>query len=366
MEAQLRATMKQTDSNTGNATSNVERILEKDDRLLDGLEKILPYLSSNNKDLDDTEEVQRLCQALKACTSDEIRSRMDVAYLDAAHATSRQANGINGKPNKLQHQRESLNAELDELCREIDGLSTMAVDNQYLHPIMQANEGAKIDSDASNAAWTDYMSSTLQYLTSRLDFVGEHSLDQREHGKAIKAMSSILEEVLAATADKTKEAELHPRSPTKQTQRGLKPLRLVQANLSDTQDPASQMLRQLDIRNGDTTNSAALAQQVTEAMKEKEMQLSSLRTSSERSMADQIALSLAAVNTDVQSLMRAIFANSHYGTAHTEGDRVRSTMQALEVETQELGEKMREIDVDNISKALRPKQQKWLEQLKQR
>ena len=368
LQAQLRATIKRTDSGTGTVPQNVERMLEKDDRLLDGLEKVLPYLTADDDTIDSKDEVHRLCQALKTYTSAEIRSRIDTAYLDAASAASNHANGVYGRANKMQDQYESLRAELEELCREIDGLSTMAVDSQYRNPIAQASEIAKLDTEVTNSSWAEYMASTLQYLAARLDLISEHSHDQQEHAKAAKAISAILEEVLAMSAKKgtSPEPGSNPRSPVKRAQTGLKPLRLVQANLSDAQDPVSQTLRQLDVRVGDTTDSLTLSQQLLAAANDKEDQLSNLRISSERSMADQIAQSLAGADLNLQRLLDAVFVNSTHGSIHMESKDVRAGTQDLETQTQDLGERMRDIDMDMTTKDVQAKQRRILEQLAKR
>lgn len=359
LQASLRTAIAQHESTSGTLQPNVERVLEKDNRLLDGAEKILPHISNDEDSFSHIQEAERLCDALKALTSADIRARIDAAYLEGAHHYTSQANGLNGKASRETQQFASLNAELDELCREIDGLSTMAVENQYRHPITRANNAAKADSEVEKAVWAEYLSSAIQYSTARMEYLLEQLEDQRAHASAAKTMSAALEEVLAASAEHAGDSQRTSRSPVKQAQKGLKPLRLVQANLSDAQDPASQLLRQLDVRLSGELSDAALAKVTAQ----KSEGLSALRTSTEHSNADQIAQSLSHADKDTQQLLTAVFAHSKFSTVNLESEQVRHGIDGLEAQTQDLGEKMRTLDVETILKAARSRQTILLENL---
>lgn len=357
LQAKFRSSIKPSESSSNSIQPNVERVLEKDDRLLDGLEKVLPHLSTGNEDSTDTEETERLCQALKLLTNADIRARMDAAYLDGAHVRASHVNGVHGKASREAQQLASLNAELDELCREIDGLSTMAVENQYRSPIMDAKGAAKANAEVGRASWAEYLNSAIQYSTSRMEHLLDQLEDQQAHTSATKAMSAALEEVLAASADKQGDPQRATRSPTKSKQKGLKPLRLVQANLSDAQDPASQLLRQLDVRISGKLDETTLSK----ASAERVRKLQVLQQNTERGVSDHIAQSLAGADADVQQLLAAVFAHSQYGTIHLESEGVRDGVAGLEAQTQDLSDRMRHLDLDAIVKASQAKQRALLE-----
>lgn len=362
LQSKFRAATKHSESATGNAQPNVERVLEKDDRLLDGLEKVLPHLSWGGGNDASAEEMEKLCQALKILISSDIRARIDAAYLEGASQNSASANGANGKYSRESRQLTSVNAELEELCREIEGLSTMAVDNQYHNPIVSATSTAKADAEIEKAAWAEYLSSAINYSTGRMEHLLKQLEDQRAHSSATKAISAALEQVLEASKDRHDDSQHGPKSPVKSMQKGLKPLRLVQANLSDAQDPASQLLRQLEVRlpgELDTSN-------LSDASSEKLDKLLALRASSERSISDHIAHSLSTTEHDAQQLLRAVFAHSQYGSAHLESKEVRSGLDGLESQTQGVSERMRILDIEGITKATGERQAKLLEQLGQR
>ena len=109
--------MKQTEGSTDGIQSSVDRILEKDDRFLDGLEKVLPQLATASDASGSLDDIDLLCQALVVQSNADIYSRMDSAYRTTAQPVNRALNGGSG-PTQLQvasHQRDELRSQLEEL-----------------------------------------------------------------------------------------------------------------------------------------------------------------------------------------------------------------------------------------------------------
>ena len=362
LRGRLSASVKQGPGASGSIQSNVERALEKDDRLLDGLEKIIPHSRSQRDGSANSEEVERLCQALTVQSGAEIRSQIEAVYFAGSKVNAAQSNAshADGVAADMQQQRELLQAELDELCREIDGLSTMAVDSRYRHPISRALETAKANSEMERATWSEYFSATIQYLAARLDTINDHFRDTEAHTSALKTTSITLECLLSVKADPKQESHVGTQSPTKQLQRGLKPLRLVQANLSDTHDPTSQLLRCLDIHLADAKKSAKLSERLTAAMNEKSENLSALFSASEQGVSDQVAGSIGKADGDVHALLAALHAQSKISTVNMIDEGIQSGIDNLEQQTQKQSDEMRELDMDEIVKMIRVKQQALL------
>ncbi len=357
LQVRLEHATRQAESSSTGIMPMVERLLEKDDRLLDGLEKVLPKLTANGTDSGELDEVERLCQALTVLSTHEIHARIDATYNTAVRKYSTQANGHRRKPSSqsLESQRDSLRTELEELCREIDGLSTMAVESQYRTAISRALQAAMSDNEVEQTAWAEYMSSALQYLTARLEATDDTSHDLRTHSSAVRAISAAFRGT-QTTSNKRHGSPLKVHSPIKQSQKGLKPLRLVQANLSESHDPVSQLLRQLDVRVPDQSDSNKLAETITTSTNDKIEQMSSLATVTERGVSDQLALSLAKADTDVQTLLAAVFEHSPYATVRLADQEATEGIDELERKTQSLSEQMRELDVDRIGRDVKKKQ----------
>ncbi|KAK5163228.1 uncharacterized protein LTR77_010814 [Saxophila tyrrhenica] len=362
LQARLERASKQAEHSSTGILPMVERLLEKDNRLLDGLEKVLPKLTANATDAAELDEVERLCQALTVLSTQEIHARIDATYNAAIRDYSSQTNGSRKRQSSqsLESQRDSLRAELEELCREIDGLSTMAVEAQYRTAISRALQSAMSDNETEQAAWAEYMSSALQYLTVRLEATDETSRDIRAQRSALKTINAAFQAIQASSSD-SKAAQNRAQSPVKQSQKGLKPLRLVQANLSESHDPVTQLLRQLDVKVTDSGDGSQFTGSLAASTKDKLEKLSSLATISERGIADQLAQSLAEADADMQTLLAAVFEHSPYGTVRLADQGATDGIEDLEQKTQILGEKMRGLNVEQIAKEVKKRQQVLLQ-----
>ncbi|KAK3705652.1 hypothetical protein LTR37_013260 [Vermiconidia calcicola] len=360
IQSRVERSLKQAERATSSVQPLVETVLDKDDRLLDGLEKVLMQLSSSMTESEGSAEVDRLCQALTTLSSEEIHARIDSTYHTAAKAHSSHANGTHQSPSRnLWAQHESLRMELENLCREIDGLSSMAVDTQFRSPLSKALHAADSDSAVQKTTWIEYLSITLQYLTDRLGAMNDGSQQLRAQSHALKSILATLGGILAADTKK-QISQASTRSPTKPSQQGLKPLRLVQANLSDSHDPAAQLLRQLDVRPAGPGDTAQLAGSLLSWTRERNVKLLSLADSSADSVAEQIAQSLAKVDEDLQALISRTFAYSNSRKVHLASKGITDGIESLEYRTQETGNEMRELNAQDVSQAIIEKQHRFL------
>lgn len=363
LQTRIEQSVKQSENATEGIQSTVERLLEKDDRLLDGLQKVLPQLSDAAIGSGSSDEVDGLCKALITYTSAEINARIDAAFRSTTQANDHQTNGhVNGTrtPSTTSSQGESLRAELEELCREIDGLSTMAVDNQYRNPISRSLQTAKSESNDDKAQWMRYMGDALQYLIRRLESLEDGTLKLRSQNSALRTVSTALDSVLAMKIERKPSFQALSQSPSKASQKGLKPLRLVQANLSESQDPAAQLLRHLDVRVADSRDSAQLAESLDAAVVDKTNKLAALSTRTEGAITDQISRSIAKAAANCSALRSGVYAYSPYETINLVSGNITAGIDNLEQKTQSLSEEMRQLDIDRIGGIVREKQKNIL------
>ncbi|KAK5686480.1 hypothetical protein LTS10_002599 [Elasticomyces elasticus] len=361
LESSLKASAQQADAAVGGMPNSVNRVLEKDDRLLDGLQKLLPKLADRETDQDVGMEVDRLCQLLAALSAQEIRLRLDSAYEACAGTVSSTANG---HKIETQRQQQSLKDELAELSSEIDGLATMAVDGQYRVPIMRDLQSTTSDADTDRSRWSEYVATALQYLTSRLTALEQHYQHLHAHRGALSQLTNALDEACTAsspTPQTTQQAP--PRSPaTPSSVKGLKPLRLVQANFSEPQDPVTQLLRSFDIRVADTGDTSKLIAVLEQASSDRRARLAQLRESTERTVSDQLGETIVKADESVRDLLTALYAHSPYGTVRLADAETETGISQLEAKTQDLGEEMRTLDVDSIARKVREQQRQILGQ----
>lgn len=336
----------------------------KDDRLLDGLRKLLPRISDSSLDRDEAADVEQLCSALTILSVKEIHARLDSVYRQTVADYSRRRNGTSEKSlsESQMKQRDNARVELKELGSEIDGLVGIVVDHQHRKPLQKGLLAARADSQLQKAQWSEYTVTALLYLTSRLDAIGDHVQHLRAHSNALTTISGVLEETIATQVPRGGQSASSPIA-DRSGAKGLKPLRLVQANRSETQDPAVQFLRQHDIRVPENSTSAKFAEILDSALRERQERLFTLAHGTEQTIADTITQSLAKADADLQALLESVFAHSKYNSVKLVDGQVQAGLEKLERETQRIGDEMRELDVDAIARTVKVKQNEVLKKL---
>lgn len=360
LKERLRSSMAQTEVALTNFPTKVERLLEKDDRMLDGLQKVIPKLSGDTNDGDSLQEVDQLCHAFTILEAKAIRAKIDALYQDQHSDQSKATNGYSPSSGKEQ---QSVRAELEELSSEIDGVLALVAENYYRIPITKRLGNAQSESRNEAARWSEYLGSTLTYLSSRLESLTQHFQHLHTHRAALDAISQTLQKALAAPPAKAEEAQ--PASAkTDQAQKGLKPLRLVQANLPEAPDATAQLLRHLDIKHSDLTDTAKLSQTLQSAKVERQNNLVSFTSSTEASLTRQLGESLNRADVDARDLLSAVFAHSQFGERRLTDEEAQRELDVLEGRTQTIGEQMRRLDVEGLAGDVRRLQRNFLAQEK--
>lgn len=218
LHERLRSSMVQAENASTSLPSKVERLLEKDDRLLDGLQKIVPKLQGNQSDSQGLGQVEKLCHAFTILEAKAIRTQIDATYKrNLPNSTT------NGHASTNDQEHQAVRAELAELSSEIDGLVTLVAENYYRAPITKHLGSARTESHGEAARWSEYLGSTLHYLAARLESLNEHFQHLHAHRAALAAVSQTLDKTLAAPSTKAQDAPQTPTSKFAQAQRGLKP-----------------------------------------------------------------------------------------------------------------------------------------------
>ena len=355
LHERLRLSMAQAENASTSLPSKVERLLEKDDRLLDGLQKIVPKLQGNDSDTQGLDQVEKLCHAFTILEAKAIRTQIDATYKRNLRNST-----TNGHASINDQEHQAVRAELAELSSEIDGLVTLVAENYYRAPITKHLGSARTESHGEAARWSEYLGSTLHYLAARLESLNEHFQHLHAHRAALAAVSQILDKTLAAPSTKAQDAPQTPTSKFAQAQKGLKPLRLVQANLPEAPDASAQLLRHLDIRQPDTADVAKLSQNLHNVKLERHDKLATFAANTDESLTKLLRDSLNRADVDARDLLSAVFAHSQYGERRLVDEDVQRELDVLEGRTQTVGEQMRHLDVDGLASDVRKLQRSIL------
>lgn len=357
----LRTSATNADTAITSLPNNIKRAFEKDDRVLDGLQKIVSRFDGSNQDQTPLEEVERLCRAFTVLQASAIRLRVDRAYQSAlANAAPR----VNGRSTSLgSGEQRAIRAELHELSGEITSLLSLVAENHHRAPIATSLRQARDDAEAESAKWSEYTACVLLYLTARLEVLDEHFKHVCAYQCALGALGNELDTMLAPAKDAggfQTVLQSKPMSPHK----GLKPLRLVQANFSEMAEPTVQLLRLLDIKDaihsGDVKQRKSL-QSVTGARRSK---LAELEMTTEQTLASQMARSMRKCEEDAWSLQGAVYADSKFGSIELVEETLQAHVDVLEERTQLLSKKLRSLDLERLSRQMESDQYKLLGQNK--
>lgn len=359
LHERLRSSLTQAEAVSESLPSKVERLLEKDDRTLDSLQKVVPKLQGNDGENGTLDQISQLCHAFEVLEGQAIRARIDAIYQDNLAKGS--TNTTNGHSLSDTQEQQAVRAELAELSSEIDGLLTLVAENYYRAPITKRLGNARTESNVEAARWSEYLGSTLHYLTSRLESLDDHFQHVRAHRAALAAVSQTLDKTLASPAAKS-EVTQPAAAKASQAQRGLKPLRLVQANLPEAPDASAQLLRLLDIRQPDPVNVAKFSQDLQAARIDRQDKLSSFASTTDESLTKLLGESLHKADVDARDLLSAVFAHSQYGERRLADEEVQKELDVLEGRTQTVGEQMRRLDVDGLASDVRRLQRSVLNQ----
>ena len=80
LHERLRSSITQAETSSTSLPSKIERLLEKDDRLLDGLQKIVPKLQDQDGNSEDLDQVEKLCHAFTILEGRAIRAQISDTY----------------------------------------------------------------------------------------------------------------------------------------------------------------------------------------------------------------------------------------------------------------------------------------------
>jgi hypothetical protein len=359
LHERLRLSMNQAESASADLPVKFERLLEKDDRMLDSLQKIVPKLQDNTSDSETLDQINKLCHAFTILETRAIRAKINATYRNGLRDTS--SAKTNGHSRNDLQEQDAVRAELAELSSEIDGLVALVTENHYRIPITKRIGNARTESHGEAARWSEYLGSTLHYLTARLESLNEQFEHVHAHRAALATISQTLDKTLAAPSTKSEDTQ-PVTTKAAQAQRGLKPLRLVQANLPEAPDASAQLLRHLDLRLPDSAAADApkLSQVLQSAKVDRQDKLAAFASSTEESLTKLLGESLNKADVDAKDLLGAVFAHSQHGERRLVDQDVQRELDVLEGRTQTVGEQMRRMDIEGMARELRKLQRSVL------
>lgn len=320
------------------------RQLDKDDRLFEGLQKLLLSLEAPNDQDQQIREVEDLSRALVSLQSTVIKKRANQTYSSAMAQTTSgsESFGIAELDQTLIVETETLATELDSLIEEVGSVLAMAIDHQYRHPILNTLKRRDAEARAQRQQWLSYILTNLEQMTSRLQELHSHTHDLTHYGAALAAVSATLEEM---TVKRQATETARPSVPVKPQHKSVRDLALPASSTSQ-RNPAVDFLRHHGIHlTTASINNAETRYAIEAAVQERKARLEDLSISTQEGILGQVSEAADTADAQLQGLLDAVYAYSPFGTVHLADSDVKARLVELGKNTDVLAEQVRGFDL---------------------
>jgi hypothetical protein len=161
IQQRVTVTRRHAESSLNLLKTSTKRQLDKDDRLLDGLQKVmfkLAPLKSSEKQLPD---FNTLSHALVKLESKIIKDRTNTTYLEVLDGLSNETDGFEHESNAQAAQEAyALAEELESLITEVDSVLEMTISRRYRAPIVNALKLSDAQAQLEQQSWLEYVCSS--------------------------------------------------------------------------------------------------------------------------------------------------------------------------------------------------------------
>jgi len=167
IQQRVGVTKRHAESSLNLLKTSSQRQLEKDDRLLDGLQKVmfkLAPLESSDKRLPD---FNTLSNALVKLESKIIKDRTNATYIDTLNSLAGETDDFEHESNGQAAQGAyALAEELESLITEVDSVLEMTISRRYRAPIVNALKLFDAQAQLEQQSWLEYVSPILDLHVS--------------------------------------------------------------------------------------------------------------------------------------------------------------------------------------------------------
>ncbi|KAI4751955.1 hypothetical protein E4T52_06960 [Aureobasidium sp. EXF-3400] len=350
IQQRVTVTRRHAESSLNLLKTSTKRQLDKDDRLLDGLQKVmfkLAPLKSSEKQLPD---FNTLSHALVKLESKIIKDRTNTTYLEVLDGLSNETDGFEHESNAQAAQEAyALAEELESLITEVDSVLEMTISRRYRAPIVNALKLSDAQAQLEQQSWLEYVVRTLDELAQKTEDLASCTQEALAYTSAITQVSDALTKTLPPPTQPPSRLDRKPST------RGPSPTKAMNPILhrQGAKDPALEILGYYGIRipTESGTDPEAVSQALRSAVLERQSRLQGLSKSTESSIAAQVAESVNSADGELQTLMGALFAYTPYSTVHLADSKVKQRLEHLDHDIEKLGDGIKRLDVNRLAKA---------------
>lgn len=167
IQQRVTVTRRHADSSLNLLKTSSQRQLDKDDRLLDGLQKVmfkLAPLETSETQLPDFNALSRVLVKLESKT---IKDRTNATYLEALDSLANETDDFEHQSStQVAHEAYALAEELQSLITEVDSVLDMTISRRYRAPIVNALKLSDAQAQLEQQNWLEYVCTTISLLIS--------------------------------------------------------------------------------------------------------------------------------------------------------------------------------------------------------
>ncbi|KAI4715855.1 hypothetical protein E4T48_07959 [Aureobasidium sp. EXF-10727] len=350
IQQRVSVTKRHAESSLNMLKTSSQRQLDKDDRLLDGLRKVmfkLAPLESSEKQFPDFSTLSRTLVKLEAKI---IKDRTNTTYLETLGSLANEIDDFEHKTNgQAAHEAYALAEELESLITEVDSVLEMTISRRYRAPIVNALKLTDAQAQLEQQSWLEYVVRTLDELARRTDDLASCTQDALAYTSAITQVSDALTETLPPQARPSSNLDRKPSARASSPKKVANPI----LHRHGAKDPVSEILgyHGLRISTEAAIDPEAMSQALQSAVLQRQSRLRDLQTSTELSVAAQVAETINMADGELQTLMGALYVYSPYTTVHLGDNRAKQRLDNLDHEIESLGDGIRRLDTERLAEA---------------
>ncbi|KAI4856722.1 hypothetical protein E4T45_01805 [Aureobasidium sp. EXF-8846] len=350
IEQRVNVTRRHAESSLNLLKTSSFRQMDKDDRLLDGLQKVmfkLAPLESSEKRLPD---FNALSHALVKLESKIIKDRTNTTYLETLDSLADEADSTEHKSSaQAALEAHALAEELESLITEVDSVLDMTISRRYRAPIVNVLKISDAQAELEQQSWLEYVVRTLDELANKTENLASCIQDTLAYTSAVTQVSDALAKTLPPPIQPSSRPDRKPSTRSASPMKAANPILHRQGN----KDPAMDILGHYGIRIQveAATDPKTVSQTLQSTVLERQSRLQDLSRSTELSVAAQVAESINLADGELQTLMSALHAYTPYSTVHLTDSKVKQRLEHLDHEIEKLGDSIKRLDVDRLAKA---------------
>ncbi|KAF2091762.1 hypothetical protein K490DRAFT_31952 [Saccharata proteae CBS 121410] len=314
--------------------------LTSDDRTLAALNTMAPKLEATPNSEVDMKMVEDWCSSITSFRAASIRARVDRIFQENLSPVRSEPDDQEAEDSSVEEagtEKEALKEELEVLHSEIASVTEMVVEHEARGPIRRLLKESEDREKDQQRRWLVYILSSLDYMTTRLDTIATHAKDFGSYQTVLDELVSIFKQEKKELADFAAPSPKPSHSRARSKAKALEDIEYSTAT--------KQILRHLDTATPGGTLAQAKSGLAKSAI-DSEVRLFEHLNGSRVAAIQDLASSIGGSDSDLQSILEALYANTEYKDVHLVNQPLDRRLRRLDGSIAEISKTM--VDLNSM------------------